>query len=77
LKDFSGLHQMAYLQMVEGILERLKVGDKLPTNFKKMAEHYVDVLYRTKQKPAAQTIAFFEHWKDNSSLKTLVKQILA
>lgn len=75
LKDFSGAHQMAYLQLVEGILANLKVGDKLPKNFKKMAEHYVDALYKTKQKPAAQTIAFFEHWKDNNSLKNLVKQI--
>lgn len=77
LKEFSAVHQSAYLLLVESFLASLKVGDKLPTNFKKLVEHYVDVLYKTKQQPSVQAIAFFTHWKENSTLKNLIKQILA
>jgi len=76
LKDVSALHNSAFLQLLENLLEHLVIAEKLPVNFKKLVEHYVDVLYKTNQKPAPATIAFFERWKDNASLKGFIKQII-
>ncbi|MDL2145342.1 DUF6493 family protein [Flavobacterium tructae] len=76
LKDISPLHNSALLQFFNTFFARLEVSEKLPTNFKKMVENYVDVLIKTNQKPSETVIAFFEQWKDNASLKSLIKQIL-
>ncbi|SMC47002.1 DUF6493 family protein [Pedobacter africanus] len=76
LKDVSSLHNSAYLQLSEGIFKQLNNAEKLPVNFKKMAEHYVDVLYKTNQQPSAISITFYSKWKDNASLKALIKQII-
>lgn len=76
LKDISPLHNSALLQFFNSFFANLDVKDKLPTNFKKMVENYVDVLIKTNQKPSEKAVAFFEQWKDNASLKALIKQIL-
>lgn len=76
LKDISPLHNSALLQFFNAFFANLDVKEKLPTNFKKMVENYVDVLIKTNQKPSEKAIAFFEQWKDNASLKSLIKQIL-
>jgi len=76
LKDISPLHNSALLQFFNAFFSNLNVKDKLPTNFKKMIENYVDILIKTNQKPSEKAIAFFEQWKDNASLKSLIKQIL-
>lgn len=76
LKDVSELHNSAFLQIMEYIFAHMNAGDKLPVNFKRMVEHYVDLLYRTKQQPSSHAIAFFEKYKDTASLKPLIKQIL-
>ncbi len=56
--------------------ENLDLKDKLPTSFKKIVENYLDVLTKTNQKPSPKATVFFEQWKDNASLKSLIKQIL-
>ncbi|QSW88063.1 WGR domain-containing protein [Flavobacterium endoglycinae] len=76
LKDISPLHNSALLQFFNTFFANLVVLEKLPTNFKKMVENYVDVLIKTNQKPSEKATAFFEQWKDNASLKSLIKQIL-
>jgi len=76
LKDISPLHNNALLQFFNAFFANLDVKDKLPTNFKKMVENYVDVLIKTNQKSSEKAIVFFEQWKDNASLKPLIKQIL-
>lgn len=76
IKDVSALHNFAYLQLLEGVFKHLNISEKLPVNFKKLVEHYIDVLYKTNQQPSATSIAFYEKWKDNPTLKTLIKQII-
>lgn len=76
LKDVSALHNSAYLQLLEVIFKHMNDSEKLPVNFKKMVEHYVDILYKTNQQPSAASIAFYNKWKDNATLKTLIKQII-
>jgi predicted DNA-binding WGR domain protein len=76
LKDVSPLHNNALLKLLNSFFAHLDLKDKLPTNFKKIIENYVDILTKTNQKPSAQAIVFFEQWKDNASLKSLIKQIL-
>jgi hypothetical protein len=76
LKDVSDLHNSAFLQIMEYIFTHLEIGDKLPVNFKRMVEHYVDLLYRARQQPSSHSITFFEKYKDTASLKPLIKQIL-
>lgn len=76
LKDVSPLHNNALLQLLNSFFAHLDLKDKLPTNFKKIIENYLDILTKTNQKPSPQAIAFLEQWKDNASLKSLIKQIL-
>ena len=76
LKDVSLIHNLAFLKLMEGIFKGLNLKEKLPVNFKKTVENYVDVLYKTNQQPDEETIFAFQHLKDHSALKPLVKQIL-
>ncbi|KFF14888.1 DUF6493 family protein [Flavobacterium hydatis] len=76
IKDVSPLHNSALLKLFNSFFDNLDLNDKLPTNFKKMVENYLDVLTKTNQKPSPKAIVFFEQWKDNASLKSLIKQIL-
>ncbi len=76
LKDISPLHNSALFLLLDGIFKRIEIKEKLPTNFKKMVENYVDTLSKTNQKPSADTKVFFEKLKENTALKALVKQIL-
>lgn len=76
LKDVSALHNAALLQIMEEFFKHIDAQDKLPLNFKKMVEHYIDILVKTNQLPSPAAITFFDKWKDNTSIKGLVKQIL-
>ncbi|MBS7231467.1 WGR domain-containing protein [Flavobacterium psychroterrae] len=76
IKDVSPLHNNALLQLLNSFFENLDLKEKLPTSFKKIVENYLDILTKTNQKPSAQASVFFEQWKDNASLKSLIKQIL-
>ncbi|MRX38125.1 WGR domain-containing protein [Flavobacterium sp. LC2016-23] len=76
LKDVSPLHNNALLKLLNSFFENLDLKEKLPTNFRKIVENYLDILTKTNQKPSAKALVFFEQWKDNASLKSLIKQIL-
>ena len=76
LKDVSPLHNSALFLILDGIFKQIELKDKLPTNFKKMVENYLDVIVKTNQKPSIESIQFFEKHKENSSLKPLIKQLL-
>jgi hypothetical protein len=76
LKDVSALHNSAFLLLLHDIFKHLVVSEKLPVNFKKLVEHYIDILHKTKEQPSAAAINFFERWKDNTALKGLIKQII-
>lgn len=76
LKEVSSLHNSACLQLIDGIFEGLSGMDRLPVNFKKLVEHYVDVLYKTNLKPSPPVITLFEKLMANTALKKLAAQIL-
>ena len=76
LKDISPLHNSALFLILDGIFKRIELKDKLPTNFKKLVENYLDVIAKTNQKPSIESIQFFEMNKENNSLKPLIKQLL-
>jgi predicted DNA-binding WGR domain protein len=76
MKDVSPVHNAALLRLLNAFFEKLQLKEKLPTNFKKIVENYIDVLTKTNQKASPKAIAFFEQWKDNTALKSLIKQIL-
>jgi len=76
LKDISALHNSALFLLLDGVLKNMELPEKLPTNFKKMVENYLDVMLKTNQKPAAETKVFFEKLEKNNALKALIKQIL-
>ena len=75
LKDISPLHNSAFFYLLDGIFKNLKLEDKLPTNFKKLVEHFADVAVKTNQKPSKETLVFFEQYKENNALKSLINQI--
>lgn len=76
IKDVSPLHNNALLQLFNSFFANLDLKDNLPTNFKKIVENYIDILIKTNQKPSEEVLTFFEKWKDNTSIKSLIKQIL-
>ncbi|WP_284652962.1 DUF6493 family protein [Flavobacterium terrisoli] len=76
LKDVSALHNHALYLLMDTVFKNLDVKDKLPTNFKKIVENYVDVLSKTNQKPSPEALTFFRQWKDNATLKSLLKEII-
>lgn len=76
IKDVSPLHNHALYLLLDAIFGTLDFGDKLPTNFKKMVENYADILSKTNQKPSSEAVAFFQKWKDNATLKPLLKEII-
>lgn len=76
LKDVSPLHNSALFLILDGIFKQIELRDKLPTNFKKLVENYLDVIAKTNQKPSVESIQFFEKHKENNSLKPLIKQLL-
>ncbi|MCL9804420.1 DUF6493 family protein [Flavobacterium amniphilum] len=76
LKDISPLHNSALFLILDHIFQKVELAEKLPTNFKKLVENYVDVLLKTNQKPSEGCLQFFGKLKDNTALKTIVKQIL-
>lgn len=76
IKDISPLHNSALYLILEGIFSKIDFKDKLPTNFKKLVENYTDILVKTNQKPTKETISFFEKYKESSTLKSLIKQII-
>ena len=75
LKDISPLHNSALFILLDGIFATVTLEEKLPTNFKKMIENFVDVGTKTKHKPSAKTLELLDKYKENASLKTLIKQI--
>jgi predicted DNA-binding WGR domain protein len=76
LKDVSPLHNSALFLILDGVFKRIELRDKLPTNFKKLVENYLDVIAKTNQKPSVESLQFFEKHKENNSLKPLIKQLL-
>ncbi|WP_306352174.1 DUF6493 family protein [Flavobacterium sp. '19STA2R22 D10 B1'] len=74
-KDISPLHNSALKSLLDSCLENLKIGDKLPTNFKKLLELYFDVLTKTGHKPSAGALNLITSLGSNASIKAIVKQI--
>jgi hypothetical protein len=75
IKDVSALHNSALFQILDAVFKHLEMDEKLPTNFKKMVEHYVDAKAKTQHAPSAETVQFFEKFAENATLKGLLKQI--
>ncbi len=50
--------------------------EKLPVNFKKLLEFYVDLLMKTQSKPDAKLVGKMTELEQYAALKTVVKQIL-
>ncbi|WP_290842961.1 DUF6493 family protein [Flavobacterium sp.] len=76
VKDISAVHNSALQGFYDSFLSDVKYEAKLPTNFKKLVENYLDVALKNGQKPTFQAKTFFEKHKDVASLKPLIKQIL-
>lgn len=76
MKDISAIHNSALFLILDALFKKLELNDKLPTNFKKLIENYLDVMSKTNQQPSSESKIFFEKLKENAALKALVKQIL-
>jgi predicted DNA-binding WGR domain protein len=75
IKDVSPRHNSALFIVLDTVFKDVELEDKLPTNFKKLVEHYADIIAKTKQKPSFEAINFFDKWAENAALKGLIKQI--
>lgn len=75
IKDISPLYNNVLFTILDTMLGQLKIADKLPLNFKKLLEHYLDMMVKTGGKPSTDTLTFLLQWQDTASLKNLIKQI--
>jgi predicted DNA-binding WGR domain protein len=75
IKDVSPLHNSTLFIVLDTIFKHAELGDKLPTNFKKLVEHYADIVAKTQQKPSANALHFFDKLGENAALKGLIKQL--
>jgi hypothetical protein len=75
IKDVSPLHNSALFIILDTVLKHVELGDKLPPNFKKLVEHYTDIIAKTGQKPSAEAINSFDKLGENTALKGLIQQI--
>lgn len=76
IKDVSPMHNSALCMLMDALLGKVNLADKLPTNFKKLIEHYLDLVTKTNYQSSAATIKFLEQWRDNAALKSLINQLL-
>ena len=76
IKDVSPIHNTALFMILNTILANLKIEEKLPLNFKKLLEHYLDILVKTAQHPTDTAQAFLKKWQDIPSVKNLIKQTM-
>lgn len=76
IKDVSSLHNSFLFQLFEALFKWMQLDEKLPNHFKKMVEHYLDLLGKTNQKPSETSIDFLKKYNNVNSLKPLLKQII-
>ncbi len=76
VKDTSALHNTALKTLVEVIFSNLDKKEKTPVNFKKIIECYYDLITKLDTSPSPNTKEFLMFYKDHSSFKKLISQIL-
>lgn len=76
VKDASILHNTALKMLVEVIFSNLDKKEKTPVNFKKIMECYYDLITKLDKSPSPNTKEFLTFYKDHSSFKKLISQIL-
>lgn len=76
LRDISPLHNSALFMLLDSLFQHLNFQDKLPTNFKKLVENYIDMMAKTQEKPSQSALNFLKKWKEVPSLKGLLKAII-
>lgn len=76
IKDVSPLHNTALFMILDAVFKNLHIVDKLPANFKKLLENYLDMLVKTKRKPSPEAQLFLQKWQANTTLKKLINEVL-
>lgn len=77
LKNISGLHNSALKILYESLFLTIFIDDTTPQNVKKLLEDYFDVLVKTQLKPDDLLLNQLVKWRENGSLKKVIKAILA
>lgn len=75
IRDHSALHNGALLTLLETIVERFELKEKLPAGFKKLLEMYYDLLTKTGQAPGVSTLQNLTKIPESPSLKPIIKQL--
>ncbi|TDE09574.1 DUF6493 family protein [Dyadobacter psychrotolerans] len=75
LRDISSLHNSALIILLDSLISNFTAKDKLPVNFKKLLELYLDLLIRTGSKPREGAMNIISLWKDYNSVKSVLRQI--
>jgi hypothetical protein len=75
LKNVSGLHNSALKTLYESLFSTVFIDDTPPKYVKKLLEDYFDVLVKTQSKSADLLLNQLVKWRENSSLKKIIKAI--
>jgi hypothetical protein len=75
IRDVSSLHNSAVIILLDSLFLNFNGKEKLPVNFKKLLEFYLDLLMKTGAKPDRSTLTNILLWKDHNAIKSVLKQI--
>lgn len=76
IKDTSPKHNLALFHIIESVISNFGHASKLPPNFKKLIDTFLDVKIKTKQPLNSEAIKFLESYKNNASMKKTIQQLL-
>ncbi|WP_254411441.1 DUF6493 family protein [Dyadobacter diqingensis] len=75
IRDVSSLHNSAIIILLDAVILNFAGKDKLPVNFKRLLELYLDLLMKTRSKPDDRVLESFLAWKDYNAIRPVLRQI--
>lgn len=74
-RDISSKHNNALIQVINQMLLDYAIGEKMPTNFKKLIELYYDLVHKENQEISIEMKQVFEKLMVFKSLQPILKKI--
>lgn len=74
-RDISSKHNNALIQVIDEMLLHYTIGEKMPTNFKKLIELYYDLINKENQELSVEIKQVFENLMVFKSLQPILKKL--
>ncbi|HCU45566.1 MAG TPA: hypothetical protein DF610_12545 [Sphingobacterium sp.] len=74
-RDISSKHNQALIKIIEYMFLSYAIGEKMPTNFKKLIELYYDLVHKENQNISVEIKEVFEKLMIFKSLQPILKKL--